>query len=170
MNVGFYLESELLNQLEVGEFSMKMSTPVGQLLMKKGGEIITIAPDDTVYNAVKIMDEKGIGSLLILDEAGKLAGIFSERDCFRKVVLEGIPSKTIQVGQVMTSKVIYVSPDDTVDACMALVTEKRIRHLPVINSEGKILGVISSGDLVKFVATEEDFLIQNLEKYIQGSL
>ncbi len=149
---------------------MKMSTPVGQLLKKKGGEITTIAKDDTVYNAVKLMDEKQIGSLLILDDLGQLAGIFSERDCFRKVVLEGIPSRNVQVGQVMTSKVIYVTPDNTVDECMALVTEKRIRHLPVIDAEGKILGVISSGDLVKFVASEEAFLIQNLENYIQGSL
>ena len=149
---------------------MKMSTPVGQLLMKKGGDIITIAPDDTVYNAIKLMDEKCIGSLLILDETGKLAGIFAERDCFRKVVLEGISSKEVQVKNVMTSKVIFVSPDNTVDECMALVTEKRIRHLPVVDAEDKILGVISSGDLVKFVASEEDFLIQNLEKYIQGSL
>jgi len=149
---------------------MKMSTPVGHLLLKKGGEILTISPDDTVYNAVKIMDEKAVGSLLILDDAGKLVGIFSERDCFRKVVLEGIPSKTIKVGDVMTKKVIYVSPDNTVDECMALMTEKRFRHLPVIDDKNKILGVISSGDLVKHVANEEDFLIQNLEKYIQGSL
>lgn len=149
---------------------MKMSTPVGHLLLKKGGDIIKIAADDTVYNAVKVMDEKAIGSLLIVDKAGKLAGIFSERDCFRKVVLEGIPSKTVNVGDVMTRKVIYVSPDNTVDECMSLMTEKRIRHLPVIDANDKILGVISSGDLVKHVANEEDFLIQNLEKYIQGSL
>jgi CBS domain-containing protein len=149
---------------------MKMSTPVGHLLLKKGGEIVTIASNDTVYNAVKVMDEKAIGSLLILDEAGKLAGIFSERDCFRKVVLEGKPSKDVQVGDVMTSKIIYVSPDNTVDECMSLMTEKRFRHLPVIDGEDKILGVISSGDLVKYVVNEEDFLIKNLEKYIQGSL
>ncbi|MDA3923793.1 MAG: CBS domain-containing protein [Kiritimatiellae bacterium] len=147
-----------------------MSTPVGHLLLKKGGEIVTIASNDTVYNAVKVMDEKAIGSLLILDEAGKLAGIFSERDCFRKVVLEGKPSKDVQVGDVMTSKIIYVSPDNTVDECMSLMTEKRFRHLPVIDGEDKILGVISSGDLVKYVVNEEDFLIKNLEKYIQGSL
>jgi CBS domain-containing protein len=149
---------------------MKMSTPVGHLLLKKGGEVVTIAPDDTVYNAVKVMDEKAIGSLLVLNEEGALAGIFSERDCFRKVVLEARPSKTVSVGEVMTSKVIYVSPDNTVDECMSLMTEKRIRHLPVIDDKGKILGVISSGDLVKHVANEEDFIIQNLEKYIQGSL
>ncbi len=149
---------------------MKMSTPVGHLLLKKGGDVTTIAVDDTVYNAVKIMDEKAIGSLLILDEEGKLCGIFSERDCFRKVVLEGKPSKEVKVGDVMSTKVVYVSPDNTVDECMTLMTEKRFRHLPVIDDKNKILGVISSGDLVKHVANEEDFLIQNLEKYIQGSL
>jgi CBS domain-containing protein len=165
-----YAESVLPVEPKDGNCSMKMSTPVGQLLMRKGGEVITIAPDDTVYNAVKLMDEKGIGSLLILDEAGKLAGLFSERDCFRKVILEEKPSKDVKIGDVMTSKVIYVSPDNTVDECMSLMTEKRFRHLPVIDAEGKILGIISSGDLVKHVANEEDFLIQNLEKYIQGSL
>jgi len=149
---------------------MKMSTPIGQLLMRKGGEIITIAPDDTVFNAVKLMDEKCIGSLLILDDAGKIAGLFSERDCFRKVVLEGKPSRDVQISDVMTTKVIYVTPENTVDECMSLMTEKRIRHLPVIDADDKIVGVISSGDLVKYVANEEDFLIQNLEKYIQGSL
>ncbi len=149
---------------------MKMSTPVGHLLLKKGGEIVSITPDDTVYNAVKIMDERSIGSLLVMNAEGELAGIFTERDCFRKVVLEARPSKTVNVGEVMTAKVIYVSPDNTVDECMSIMTEKRIRHLPVIDDKGKIIGVISSGDLVKHVASEEDFIIQNLEKYIQGSL
>ena len=149
---------------------MKMSTPVGHLLLKKGGDIITIAADDTVYNAVKLMDQKAIGSLLILDDAGKRCGIFSERDGFRKVILEERRSKEVKIEEVMTKKVIYVSPDNTVDECMALMTEKHFRHLPVIDDKNKILGVISSGDLVKHVASEEDFLIQNLEKYIQGSL
>jgi len=160
----------VLRSCENGDTSMKMSTPVGHLLLKKGGEIVTIDADDTVYNAVKTMDDKAIGSLLILDDTAKLTGIFSERDCFRKVVLEGKPSREVKVGEVMTSKVIYVSPDNTVDECMNIMTEKRIRHLPVIDDKDKILGVISSGDLVKHVASEEDFLIQNLEKYIQGSL
>ncbi|MDD2597663.1 MAG: CBS domain-containing protein [Kiritimatiellae bacterium] len=148
---------------------MKMHTPVGQLLKKKGGEVLTIAQDVTVYDAVKTMDEKGMGSLLILDDQGRLAGIFTERDCLRKVVLAGLQPESVQVGQVMTTKVIYVTPETTVDECMALVTEKRFRHLPVIDSKEKILGVISSGDLVKFVASEKAFLIENLEKYIQGS-
>lgn len=149
---------------------MKMHTPVGQLLRKKGGELLTIAPDITVFSAIKLMDEKHMGSLLILDEQGHLAGIFTERDCLRKVVLAGLQPESVQVGEVMTTKVIYVTPETTVDECMALVTEKRFRHLPVIDPDNNILGVISSGDLVKFVASEKTFLIQNLEKYIQGSL
>ncbi len=149
---------------------MKMSTPVSQLLSSKGTEIFKITPDESVYNAVKLMDEKAVGSLLVLDEDEQLIGIFSERDCFRKVVLEGRRSMDVKVDEVMTKKVVYVSPDNTVDECMALMTEKRFRHLPVIDDKGSILGVISSGDLVKHVASEEEFLIQNLEKYIQGSL
>jgi CBS domain-containing protein len=149
---------------------MKMNTPVSQLLSRKGSEIFKITPDESVYNAVKLMDEKAVGSLLVLDDNEQLIGIFSERDCFRKVVLEGRRSMDVKVSEVMTKKVIYVSPDNTVDECMALMTEKRFRHLPVIDDKGSILGVISSGDLVKHVASEEEFLIQNLEKYIQGSL
>jgi len=147
-----------------------MNTPVSQLLSRKGSEIFKITPDESVYNAVKLMDEKAVGSLLVLDDNEQLIGIFSERDCFRKVVLEGRRSMDVKVSEVMTKKVIYVSPDNTVDECMALMTEKRFRHLPVIDDKGSILGVISSGDLVKHVASEEEFLIQNLEKYIQGSL
>ena len=149
---------------------MKMSTPVGQLLSKKGNKILSIAPDATVFDAVKLMDDEAVGSLLVLDKDENLVGIFSERDCFRKVVLEGRRSKEVSVKEVMTTKVVYVSPENTVDECMTIMTEKRFRHLPIIDAEKNILGVISSGDLVKHVASEEDFLIQNLEKYIQGSL
>ncbi len=149
---------------------MKMGTPVGNVLLKKGSDFTTVSADDTVFNAAKIMDEKTIGSLLILDDAGKITGIFTERDCFRKVVLEGESSRDVKVGSVMTTKVIYVSPYNTVDECMTLMTEKRFRHLPVIDDENKILGVISSGDLVKYVTNQDKFIIQNLEKYIQGSL
>jgi len=116
------------------------------------------------------MDDEAVGSLLVLDKDENLVGIFSERDCFRKVVLEGRRSKEVSVKEVMTTKVVYVSPENTVDECMTIMTEKRFRHLPIIDAEKNILGVISSGDLVKHVASEEDFLIQNLEKYIQGSL
>ena len=147
-----------------------MNTPINQLLMQKGREIVTIAPGATVFDAIQLMDSKNIGSLLVLNAHGKIAGIFAERDCFRKVVLAGKTSHEVQVKSVMTKKVIYASPEDTVDACMAMMTEKRIRHLPVIDSQDRVVGIISIGDLVKFVVSEQDAMIRNLEKYIEGSL
>jgi IMP dehydrogenase len=122
-----------------------------------------------VFEAIQLMDAKQIGSLLILNKSGKVAGILSERDCFRKVILLEKQPRTVQVKDVMTRKVIYVTPETTVDDCMALMTQKRIRHLPVLENE-KVSGVISIGDLVKFVTSEQDLMIHNLEKYIEGSL
>lgn len=147
-----------------------MNTQINQLLMQKGRDIITIAPGATVFEAIQLMDSKNIGSLLVLNAHGKIAGIFAERDCFRKVVLAGKSSHDVQVKAVMTKKVIYVSPETTVDECMALMTQKRIRHMPVLDNEQKVVGIISIGDLVKFVASEQDAMIRNLEKYIEGSL
>lgn len=138
--------------------------------MQKGGDIVTISPNVSVFEAIQLMDEKNIGSLLVLNAHGKIAGIFAERDCFRKVILAEKSTKEIQVKAVMTKKVIYVSPETTVDECMTQMTEKRIRHMPVLDNDGKILGIISIGDLVKFVASEQDAMIKNLEKYIEGSL
>ena len=147
-----------------------MNTKINQLLIQKGLDIITIAPGATVFEAIQLMDSKNIGSLLVLNAHGKIAGIFAERDCFRKVVLAGKSSHDVQVKAVMTKKVIYVSPETTVDECMALMTQKRIRHMPVLDNEQKVVGIISIGDLVKFVASEQDAMIRNLEKYIEGSL
>lgn len=147
-----------------------MNTPINQLLMQKGREIISASPTTSVFEAIQLMDSKNIGSLLVLNANGKIAGIFAERDCFRKVILAGKSPNDIQVRSVMTKKVIYASPEDTVDECMALMTQKRIRHLPVIDGQGRIVGIISIGDLVKFVGSEQDAMIRNLEKYIEGSL
>ncbi|MDX9866363.1 MAG: CBS domain-containing protein [Kiritimatiellia bacterium] len=147
-----------------------MNTPINQLLMQKGRDIITIAPTATVYEAIALMDEKNIGSLLVLNAHGKIAGIFAERDAFRKVILAGKDPKEVQVRAAMTKKVVYVAPESTVDECMALMTDKRIRHIPVLDTDQKVLGIISIGDLVKFVASEQDALIKNLERYIEGSL
>ncbi|HRT29531.1 MAG TPA: CBS domain-containing protein [Kiritimatiellia bacterium] len=147
-----------------------MATPVNEVLMRKGREFITIAPSATVFEAVQLMDAKNIGSLIVLNAQGKIAGIFAERDCFRKVILAGKWPQDVQIKTVMTKKVIYVTPDMTVDECMALMTETRIRHVPVLDQDEKILGIISLGDLVKFVASEQDAMIRNLEKYIEGSL
>jgi CBS domain-containing protein len=132
--------------------------------------LFSASPTTSVFEAIQLMDSKNIGSLLVLNANGKIAGIFAERDCFRKVILAGKSPNDIQVRSVMTKKVIYASPEDTVDECMALMTQKRIRHLPVIDGQGRIVGIISIGDLVKFVGSEQDAMIRNLEKYIEGSL
>jgi len=148
----------------------EVNTPLNQLLMQKGREIISISPTVSVFEAVQLMDAKNVGSLLVLNARGKIAGIFAERDCFRKVLLADKSPRDVQVKSVMTKKVVYASPEDTVDECMALMTQKRIRHLPVLDSQEKVVGIISIGDLVKFVASEQDAMIRNLEKYIEGSL
>ena len=147
-----------------------MNTPVNQLLMQKGRDIVSISPQASVLEAIKLMDEKNIGSLLVLNAHGKIAGIFAERDCFRKVILSGKLPGEVLVKTAMTKKVIYATPENTVDDCMAMMTQKRIRHLPVLDAAEKVLGIISIGDLVKFIASEQDALIRNLEKYIEGSL
>jgi len=148
----------------------EMNTSVSQLLMQKGREIVSISPMASVYEAIQLMDAKNIGALLVLNENGSIAGIFAERDCFRKVILEGKATSDVLVKTAMTKKVVYASPENTVDECMSLMTQKRIRHLPVIDAQQKIVGIISIGDLVKFVVTEQDAMIKNLEKYIEGSL
>ena len=147
-----------------------MNTPINQLLMQKGRDITTIAPTATVYEGIQLMDAKNIGSLLVLNAHGKIAGIFAGRDAFRKVLLVGKSAKEVPVKAVMTKKVVYASPETTVDECMALMTQKRIRHLPVLDNEQKLVGIISIGDLVRFVVSEQDAMIRNLEKYIEGSL
>ncbi|MEI7898855.1 MAG: CBS domain-containing protein [bacterium] len=146
-----------------------MTISINQLLMHKGHEISTISATTSVFEAIQLMDTKNIGSLLVLNASGKIVGIFAERDCLRKVILAGKSPNDVQVRSVMSKKVISASPENTVDECMALMTQKRIRHLPVIDSQERIVGIISIGDLVKFVASEQDALIRNLEKYILGS-
>ncbi len=147
-----------------------MNTPVSQLLMQKGREVVSITPMASVYDAVRLMDEKNVGSLLVLNAHGKIAGILTERDCFHKVILTDKSARDVLVKTAMSKKVVYTSPEDTVDDCMALMTQKRIRHLPVIDAQQRVVGLISIGDLVKFVASEQDVMIRNLEKYIEGSL
>ncbi len=137
---------------------------VKQILQSKTHSILSISPDATVYDALKLMAEKEVGALLVM-QAGKLVGIISERDYARKVILHGKSSKEIHVSDIMTSKVVYVSTAQTVDECMALMTDKRIRHLPVY--EGKqLVGVVSIGDLVKEAISEREYIIKQLESYI----
>jgi CBS domain-containing protein len=139
---------------------------VERLLEAKGYDIWSITPDASVYEAVKLMADKGVGALLVL-ESGKLMGIISERDCTRRVILKEKAPKDTLVREIMTSDVIYVRPDQTVEECMALVTAKRIRHLPVL-ADGQLRGIVSIGDLVKDIISEQEFMIQQLENYIKG--
>jgi CBS domain-containing protein len=135
-------------------------------LETKGHDIWSIEPGARVYDAMKLMADKEIGALLVL-EGAKLAGIVSERDYARKIILQGRSSLTTEVREIMTSRVVYVEPERNIEECMALMTEKRIRHLPVVES-GQLCGVISIGDLVKAIIAEQQFIIQQLERYITG--
>lgn len=139
---------------------------VKDILDVKGREIYSIEPDASVYDAMKLMADKEIGSLVVM-EGTKLVGLISERDYARKVILMGRSSKSTQVREIMTTRVVYAQPDQNIEECMALVTEKRVRHLPVID-EGRLVGVISIGDLVKSIISEQKFIIEQLERYIRG--
>ena len=140
---------------------------VREILTQKSSGIWTIGPGDTVFSALRKMAEKEVGAVLVVDEAGHLVGIFSERDYARKGILEGRLSKDTPVSEIMTPKVYYVSPGQHLEECLALMTEKRIRHLPVLE-EGRLCGVISIGDVGKALIADREFLIRNLEKYISG--
>ena len=139
---------------------------VMQLLQTKGQNIWSISPDALIIDALKLMAEKGVGALVVL-EAGQVVGIISERDYARKVSLQGKSSKTTPVREIMTQKVVYVRPEQSIEDCMALMTDKRIRHLPVL-ADGQLIGVISIGDVVKAVISEQEFIIAQLENYITG--
>ena len=135
-----------------------------QLLEAKGRDVYSIAPDALVFDALRLMADKGVGALIVM-EGGRIAGILSERDYARKVILHGKSSHDIQVRDIMTGKIITVHPGQTVEECMALMTEKRIRHLPVTEGE-RLIGVLSIGDLVKEVIAEQRQTIEQLESYI----
>jgi CBS domain-containing protein len=138
---------------------------VKQILQSKTrGGILSISPDATVYDALKLMAEKEVGALLVI-EADKVVGIISERDYARKVILLGKSSKEIHVSDIMTSKIVYVNTTQTVDECMALMTDKRVRHLPVYEGD-RLVGVVSIGDLVKEAISEREYIIKQLESYI----
>ncbi|MBC7349997.1 MAG: CBS domain-containing protein [Candidatus Aminicenantes bacterium] len=139
---------------------------VKQMLEEKGHQVWTISPDNTVYEALKIMAEKEVGALIVVDQ-GQVVGVISERDYARKVVLKGKSSLETPVREIMTTQVYFVNPESTAEECMALMTEKRIRHLPVIQ-ENKLVGVISIGDVVKSVITSQKITIEHLQNYIMG--
>ena len=139
---------------------------VRQLLQAKGGDVWSIAPDAWVFDALKLMADKGIGSLLVL-EGEKLVGILSERDYARKVILKDKSSMDTPVKEIMTQEVITIRPEQTIQECMALMTDKRVRHLPVL-SDDRLTGVISIGDVVKAIISQQEFMIDQLERYIEG--
>lgn len=146
---------------------MQVSRTVEQILRGKGYNVWSVSPDDTVYEALDVMAEKNIGAVLVLDEEGDLVGIMSERDYARKIILQRRTSRETLVRDIMTSDVVYVRPEQTVEDCMALMTDKRIRHLPVLE-DGELIGVVSIGDVVKAIISEQEFIIEQLENYITG--
>ena len=145
---------------------MHMKTVAELLKSKSVNSVFSIAPEASVFDAVKLMAEKNIGALLITKD-GELVGIFTERDYSRKLVLAGLSSKDTPVRDVMTANVMYVRPTQTNEECMALMTENRMRHLPVMDN-GRLLGLLSIGDLVKDIMSEQQFTIKQLEHYISG--
>jgi len=140
---------------------------VRQVLSSKSREVWSVSPSQSVYEALQLMAAKDIGAVLVL-ENGAVVGIFSERDYARKVILKGKSSKETTVGELMTRDVLYVRPDQSIDECMALMTEKHIRHLPVMEKD-QLLGIVTIGDIVKAIISDQQFIIRELENYITGS-
>ena len=136
-----------------------------QLLGEKPRTPLAVAPDDSVFSALELMAKHDIGAVLVMRD-GNLAGIFSERDYARKVILLGKSSKETAVKEIMTEKVLYVLPEQTTDQAMALMTEKHIRHLPVLDASQRLIGMVSIGDLVKETISQQAFLIKQMEQYI----
>ncbi|MFY9329355.1 MAG: CBS domain-containing protein [Georgfuchsia sp.] len=142
---------------------------VAQILKSKSDQAVyTVAQSTSVFDAVKLMAEKNIGALLVLENE-KIVGIFTERDYARRIVLRGLSSKETLVRDIMVSKVMYVRPSQTNQECMALMTDNRLRHLPVMD-DGKLIGLISIGDLVKDIISEQEFIIDQLMHYISGDM
>ena len=147
---------------------MKTTDTIDQVLKQKAvNKVLSVDPEQTVYEALKLMADNDVGALLVLNKK-KLAGIFSERDYARKCALHGHHSKETKVAEIMTSKVTTVRPEQTVDECMTLMTEQHIRHLPVMKQD-KVVGMVSIGDMVKWVITGQEQVIEALQSYISGS-
>ena len=140
---------------------------VSQFLEKKGHDVWWVAPETTVFDALQLMANKKVGALLVLEE-DSLVGVFSERDAARKVILKGKSSKDTPVRDIMSTKIVCVTPNQSTEECMSLMTEKRVRHLPVMDGE-KLIGIISIGDVVKAVIADREDVIEQLEHYITGT-
>ncbi|HLZ53728.1 MAG TPA: CBS domain-containing protein [Verrucomicrobiae bacterium] len=147
---------------------MKSSVPISALLHHKGTALWSIAPEATVFEAIKLMADKNIGSLLVLS-GDRLVGVVTERDYTRKIALQGKRSKETQVREILSGKIVSVTPHQTVEECMRLMTENRVRHLPVLEN-GKAIGIVSIGDLVNWTISAQDAAIAQMEQYISGSV
>jgi CBS domain-containing protein len=153
--------------MQQGGTPMKSVKTVKRLLDSKGHQVFAIGPNEWVFDAIQEMADKEVGALLVMAE-GKLLGIISERDYARKVILQGRASKETRIEEIMTTQVVFGHEDQTIEECMAIMTEKRVRHLPILNEAKDVVGVISLGDLVKSMLAEQKFVIEQLENYIYG--
>ena len=147
---------------------MKSSVPISALLHHKGTALWSITPELTVFEAIKLMGEKNIGALLVIS-GGKLVGVVTERDYTRKIALQGKKSKETPVAEILSSRIVSVTPQHTVEECMKLMTEHRVRHLPVLENE-KVTGIVSIGDLVNWTISAQDAAIAQMEQYIAGGV
>lgn len=157
---------ELLRQREEMDWKHGVRRPIKGILTTKEGDLWIVGPDATVFEAAQIMEKYRVGSVLVMENE-KLVGICTERDCARGVILQDRPAKTTPVRAIMSSPVVTISPDDSTEECMSLMTHKRVRHLPVIDN-GKLIGIISIGDVVRAALAEKNFMIEQLETYISA--
>ena len=141
-------------------------TTIKQLLDEKGHRVFSVRPDDTVYDAIRKMAEENVGSLLVM-EGATIVGLLTERNYARNVALKGRTSPTTPVRDIMETNILYVQPDRSVEECMAIMTDRRVRHLPVID-EDRLVGIVSIGDLVKSIISDQKFIIDQLEHFIRG--
>lgn len=147
---------------------MKTNYPISSVLIHKTSALWSISPDATVFEAIKLMAEKNIGSLLVMS-GGKLAGVITERDYTRKVALHGKTSKETRVREIMPREILTITTDDSVEDCMRLMTENRVRHLPIMEGEN-VVGIVSIGDLVNWIISTQNAHIEQMEQYISGSV
>ena len=145
---------------------MNVTGTIDSVLNHKGTNLWSVAPDTTVFESIKLMSHKNVGALLVMKE-GKLEGMFSERDYTRKVILKGKSSKTTAVQEIISAPVISVTPQHTIEECMRLMTENRVRHLPVLEGD-KVVGIVSIGDLVNWIISAQHVALKQMEAYISG--
>lgn len=145
---------------------MKIAGTIENILHEKGRNVWSITPDMIVFDAIKVLAEKNVGALLVM-EGDKLVGMFSERDYTRKIILKGRASKETRVGEVVSSPVFTVSPEHSIEDCMRVMTEHRVRHLPVVHQD-KVVGVVSIGDLVNWIITAQSAALEQMHTYIAG--